>query len=145
MNAQQELYEIAKVRAPLAKRTDGAGEVILAVGSTSVRVQVPTWMQGKYCSFKSSGCISEVLFGSSSSVDVVYGQATGVVSEVMTVHANSGRRISDGETRQWRVPTPGDLGVIPGTTIYMSVESSATGTLHIGLESDNKVGHDKGK
>lgn len=143
MESGQELFNIARVRAPLAKRTDGAGEVILATSGTAVLVKIPTWMQGKYCEFKSVGGQSDVLFGDST-VAAVYGQASTVSSNTITVHAATGRRISDGETRSWRVPTPGDVGLERTATLYMSVISSGTAALHIGLGSDNLVGHTRG-
>lgn len=144
MDTLQELLSIAKVRGPLAKRADGAGEIILATSGTAVRVIIPTWLQGKTCSFKASGAACEVLFGGST-VEVVYGQATTVAAEAMTVHANTGRRLSTEETRDWKIPYANELGLGVGATLYMSVEAAAAGTLHIGLAQDSAIGHEPGK
>lgn len=133
------MLEIARVRAPIAKAvyTDsdspmyGGGEVCLAISGTAVRVIVPTWMRGKYCTFTAAGASADVLFGGSD-VEVVYGQESTVSTEAITVHANTGRRCPDGVLCSMVVPND-------STILYMSVEASGAGKLYIGIASDNVV------
>lgn len=151
MDTLQELFNIARVRAPLAKGVGGtgAGEVILAVTATNSVFKVPDWMQGKACYFKANGANVEFIFAGktvATAQTLVYGQVTAVdaTTKVMTVNAATGRRINDGEAQPVRVPTPGDLGFIKDDGLYMSAIASTTGTLHIFLASESVVGQTKG-
>lgn len=151
MDTLQELYNIARVRAPLAKNVGGtgAGEVILAVTSANAVFKVPDWMQGKACYFKANGANVEFIFAGktvATAQTLVYGQVTAVdvTTKVMTVNAATGRRINDGEAQPVRVPSAGDIGNLKTDDIYMSAIASGTGTLHIFLASDSVVGQTRG-
>lgn len=148
MDTLQELFNIARVRAPLAKNaTTGEGEIILTVTAANAVFKVPTWLMGRACYFEANGVNVEFLFGGKTVATapvLVYGQTTGVSSNVMTVNAATGRRIGDGKAQPIRVATPGDLGNQKTDDLYMSAIASGTGTLHIFLASDNPVGQARG-
>lgn len=150
MDTLQELFNIARVRAPLAKNaTTGAGEVILAITSANAVFKVPDWMQGKACYFKANGTNVEFIFAGNTvatAQTLVYGQVTAVdgTTKVMTVNAATGRRVNDGEAQPVRVATPADLGNVKTDAIYMSAIGLGAGTLHIFLASDAVVGQTKG-
>jgi hypothetical protein len=124
---QEVLAKIARVLAPFSKdAATGQGEINLAVSSTSWTYVVPTWMRGKYVELTAYGASCQVLFGTASSIDVVYNQLTSESSGDLTVHANTGRHVIDGQTRAF---------LVPANATHWSVEASGTGRISVGPSS----------
>lgn len=128
MSDLQALALAARPRAPLAKKSDGSGEITVAISATHAVMAIPSWLAGKLCEFHASGAGADVLFGTSAAVEVTYGQASSIdgTTKAVTVNAVTGRRIGSGETRRWVMPTPDQA-------THMAVEASGDGTLHIGV------------
>lgn len=125
---QEILAKVSKVLGPFSKdATTGQGEINLAVSGTHWTYIVPTWMKGKYIEFTAYGASVDVLFGASSAIEVVYNQLTGESSGTLTVHANTGRHVVDGQTRAF---------LVPYTATHWSCEASGAGRISVGVSSD---------
>jgi hypothetical protein len=121
------LANISKVLGPMEVDEDtGQGEINLAVSGTHWTYEVPTWMAGKYIEITAEGASVDVLFGTASTIEVVYGQVTGESSGELTVDANTGRRIVDGTTKAW---------LVPKTATHWSAEASGDGVISVGISS----------
>lgn len=125
---QQILALVSRVLAPFYNSTTGKGEILIAVSSTHSVIKIPDWLLGHYGEFTSYGAASQILFGTSTSVEVTYGQASSVdgTTKVVTVNSKTGRHIPDGATRSY---------LVPRDATYMAVEASGTGVLQIGPSS----------
>ena len=83
--------EAAYVTAPIS------GEVMcLSVTDTAARFAIPAAFVGMPCTFVMEGAKADILFGSSAVV-CTYGDPSGVSSEAVTVDANSGLHLNDGQ------------------------------------------------
>lgn len=76
---------------------------VLSVTDTVARFIIPTTWAGKYCTFQMVGAKADINFGSSS-VTCVYGQASTVSTEAITLHTSSGRHMEDLTEYSWQMP-----------------------------------------
>lgn len=117
----QSLQKSAVELAPSTAR----GVIALAVTDTAARFAIPTAIAGKVCTFVCNGADADILFGAST-VAVVYGQASTVNAEAITVHASTGGHLENGVPRRFLVPRPDQC-----THFSVDCVGSGSGTLYI--------------
>jgi hypothetical protein len=103
----------------------GNEAIALAVTATAARFAIPTRLRGHLCAFLSDGADCDVLFGTST-VAAVYGQASGVSSEVITPHAQTGSHLISKVQRLIRIPKDPKV-----THFSVDCVAAGSGTLYI--------------
>lgn len=125
---EQIIALVSKVLAPrsftnLASQVEG--EILIPVTTASAKIQIPSWLRGRYVELTAIGADVAVLFGTSSVAVTLLAETTiGADPFALTVNAATGRYIIASTTRSFVVPTD--------TTItHMGYDASAAGHLQI--------------
>lgn len=130
---QQLLALVSRVLAPreAALWYQGAsaadyGNIGLPTATTSDRIEIPSWMRGRYCSFVAITSNCWVQFGDSS-VDVVQTGQNTLSTETVVFADTIGGCVPAGGVRGW---------VIPLNATHMAWEADDTG--HLNVEPDSE-------
>ena len=120
----QILAMVAKVLAPREAAlypTGTGGNITLAVTTTSDRIEIPSWLRGRYVAMTALTANAFVQFGDSA-VDVDATKANTLSTETVTLADDVGFPIASGTTQSF---------VVPKYATHMAWEGDASGTLHI--------------
>jgi hypothetical protein len=79
------------------------------------------------CEWVVYGTDADVVFGTSTVV-ADYDAESGVGSNVITPDVNTGRRLTDGVSRYWVMPS-----IVAGVTTHFSIDGLGTGKLEISV------------